>query len=292
LAGTLYLCVGIFGGFAQGFVGPKIYAAGDAATTAMNVLANTHLVRLGVVADLINQVFFIGLALTLYGMLKHVQLGVARTMLALVTVAVAIGSLNSVLLFEGLQVATDASYQLTWGSTGVSSVVMLLLDLHHYGLLTAQVFFGLWLAPLGYLAWKSGLFPKALASVLVLGAICYLIDLLAAFLVPEIGRTIHGYIVIPCAVAEIWMVLYLLIIGVRTAGRSDGHSDPVDELQVSASGQASQRRSGNFFSAHFASIATRRQPRRATLQLGNLTDRQLEELGLSRQSIFESARGQ
>jgi uncharacterized protein YjiS (DUF1127 family) len=284
--------VGIFGGFAQGFVGPKIYAAGDAATTMMNVVANTQLVRLGVVADLINQVFFIGLALTLYGMLKHVQLGVARAMLALVTIAVAIGSLNSVLLFEGLQVATDASYQLTWGSMGVSSLVMLLLDLHHYGLLTAQVFFGLWLAPLGYLAWRSGLFPKALASVLVMGAICYLIDLLAAFLVPEIGRMIHGYIVIPCAVAEIWMVLYLLVIGVRKEGRSGGHSDPVDGLQASVGGRVFKRRSGKFFSALTKSIATRRQQHRATLQLGTLTDRQLDELGLSRQAIFEITRGQ
>jgi hypothetical protein len=95
-------------------------------------------------------------------------------------------------------------------------MVMMLLDLHHYGLLTAQIFFGLWLAPLGILAYKSRLFPKALAGVLVLGTVCYLLDLLAAFLAPELGRMIHGFIVIPCAVAEIWMVLYLLIVGIRT----------------------------------------------------------------------------
>ena len=34
IAGVLYLLVGIFGGFAQGFVYPKIYVAGDAAATA------------------------------------------------------------------------------------------------------------------------------------------------------------------------------------------------------------------------------------------------------------------
>lgn len=57
IAGVLYLCVGIFGGFAQGFVGPKNYAAGDAVATTMNVVTNPELVRLGVVADLANQVF-------------------------------------------------------------------------------------------------------------------------------------------------------------------------------------------------------------------------------------------
>jgi len=220
IAGMLYLCVGIFGGFAQGFVAPKIYAAGDAVATTANVVANSELVRLGVVADLANQVFFISLALVLYGLLKHVQPGVARAMLALVAVAVAIGSLNAVFLFQGLQVATGASYLTTWGPAGINAMVMLLVEMNHYGLLIAQIFFGLWLAPLGILAYKSGLFPKALAGVLILGTICYLIDVLAAFLVPDIGRIVHGYVVIPCAIAEISMVLYLLIVGVRTPNKS------------------------------------------------------------------------
>src|SRR5437764_14529592 len=54
IAGILYLFVGIFGGFAEGFVYPKVYVAGDAATTAGNLLANSGLVRPGVVADLCN----------------------------------------------------------------------------------------------------------------------------------------------------------------------------------------------------------------------------------------------
>ena len=37
IAGVLYLLVGIFGGFAEGFVEPKMYVAGNAATTAGNV---------------------------------------------------------------------------------------------------------------------------------------------------------------------------------------------------------------------------------------------------------------
>ena len=53
IAGLLYLVVAIYGGFAQGFVYPKVYAAGDAATTAKHLLANSGLVRIGVVADLI-----------------------------------------------------------------------------------------------------------------------------------------------------------------------------------------------------------------------------------------------
>ena len=64
IAGVLYLLVGIFGGFAEGFVEPRMYAAGNAATTAGNVVANAGLVRLGVVSDLLDQTVWIFLGLT------------------------------------------------------------------------------------------------------------------------------------------------------------------------------------------------------------------------------------
>src|SRR5436189_5038478 len=77
IAGIFYLLVGIFGGFAEGFVEPKMYVAGDAAATALNVVANSGLVRMGVVAELLDQTFFVFLAMTLYVLLKHVHQTVA-----------------------------------------------------------------------------------------------------------------------------------------------------------------------------------------------------------------------
>src|ERR1700690_95323 len=91
IAGVLYLLVGIFGGFAEGFVEPKMYIASSATATAANVVANAGLVRLGVVSDLLDQTFFIFLAMVLYTLLKHVNKGVARAMVILVALAVGIG---------------------------------------------------------------------------------------------------------------------------------------------------------------------------------------------------------
>jgi hypothetical protein len=221
IAGVLYLLVGIFGGFAEGFVDPKMYVAGNAAATAGNVVANPGLVRMGVVSHLLDAVFFVFLAMTLYILLKHVHKSVASAMLVLVVLATGIISLNAVFQFEGLQVATDSSYSAAFGAAGSNALVLLLLDIQHYGTLSAQVFFGLWLVPLGYLAFKSGLFPKSLGVVLIVGGICYLVDLLMAFLVPDFGQKIHTFIVIPCAIAEISMVLYLLAKGVKTSPRDE-----------------------------------------------------------------------
>lgn len=215
IAGGFYLLVAVFGGFAEGFVDPKMYVAGNGASTAANVLANLGLVRLSVAAHLLDAIFFMLTAMALYILLKDVNTSAARAMLVFVALAVGIIALNAVFQFESLQVATDNSYAAAFGSAGSNALVLLLLDIQHYGTLSAQVFFGLWLAPLGYLAYKSGLFSKVLGVALVAAAACYLIDLFAAFLVPDYAVQIHPFIVIVPAIAEIWMVLYLLVVGVR-----------------------------------------------------------------------------
>src|SRR5580658_9811836 len=90
IAGVLYLLVGIFGGFAEGFVDPKMYVAHNAAATSGNVIANSGLVRMGVVSHLLDGTFFVFLALTLYILLEHVHQSVARAMLVLVALATGI----------------------------------------------------------------------------------------------------------------------------------------------------------------------------------------------------------
>jgi hypothetical protein len=222
IAGVLYLLIALFGGFAEGFVYPKMYVAGDAAATAANVLANPGLVRAGVVADLVDQTLFVFLVLTLSLLLRRVNQSVARAMVILVALAAGVESLNVVFAFAGLRVATGAVNLSALGAAGSNGVVLLLLDTQHYGLLIAQVFFGLWLIPLGYLAYQSnGMFPKWLGILLIVGSVCYLVDVLAAFLLPDLGGVIQGYITIPSALAEITMVVYLLVIGVRTVKTSE-----------------------------------------------------------------------
>jgi hypothetical protein len=136
-------------------------------------------------------------------------------MLVLVMLATAITCMSALFEFEGLRIATGAVDFAALGTAGSNAMVLLMLDAQHYGLLVAQIFFGLWLAPLGYLAYRSGWFPKALGVVLIAASACYLVDLLAAFLVPDFGKAIHGYVIILPAIAEPAMVLWLLIVGVK-----------------------------------------------------------------------------
>src|SRR5512142_2905866 len=71
IAGLLYLAVAVLAGFAYGYVLTRVYVPGDAAATAANVLANAGLVRLGVVADLLQATVMAFVAMTLYRLLEH-----------------------------------------------------------------------------------------------------------------------------------------------------------------------------------------------------------------------------
>lgn len=216
IAGVLYLFNAILSAFAY-FMEKRVYVAGDAAATARNVVAHTGLVRAAVVADLFQATVWVFLAMTLYMLLKHVNRNAASAMAVFVGVGAGITLLNEIFEFEGLRAATGAVNLGSLGPAGSHALVLLLLDTQHYGFLIAQIFFGLWLVPLGYLAYKSGMFPKALGVLLVAGGLCYLAGTLAAFLAPTSGQQINTVITIPSAIAEICMVVYLLVIGVRTA---------------------------------------------------------------------------
>jgi Domain of unknown function (DUF4386) len=241
IAGIFYLVVGITGGFSEGFVDPSLYVAGDAAATSANAGANEGLMRLGVIAHLTDAVFFLLTAATLYLLLKHVGKHAARLMVVPVFIAAGIISISAVFTFVAMQVATDSSYATAFGPIGSSALVLLLLEIQHFTVLAAQVFFGLWLAPLGYLAYKSRLFPKALGIILILATVSYLVDVVVAFLLPGLAAQIHVYLGIVPAIAEIWMVLYLLIVGVR-APRSTDRTPAVEAAPVPASSQGAMTR--------------------------------------------------
>lgn len=137
-------------------------------------------------------------------------------MVILVAIGAGIACLITVFEFEGMRVATDSSYAAALGVGGSNALVLMLLDTQHYGASAVSVFYGLWLLPLGYLAYKSSMFPKALGVALITVCVCYHANLLAAFLSPDLWAVIQGYVSIPIWVFELWMVLYLLIVGVRT----------------------------------------------------------------------------
>lgn len=220
-AGVLYLAVGVLGGWAHGYVRAEVYAPGDAAATAQNVVDHASLVRYGFAADLVQATLMLFVVLALYRLLRHVNRDVARAMVIFVVVSSAITCLNLVTQFGAVLVATEPAYASAFGSGGGDALVLLLLDLQHNGYLIAQIFFGLWLFPLGLLAYRSGMFPKPIGIGLMIGSVAYVIDVPLQFLAPGIADAVSPVFIVPIVIAaEVFMLAYLLGKGVRGPTRS------------------------------------------------------------------------
>jgi hypothetical protein len=215
-AGIYYLLVAVFGGFAQ-IVREQVYVEGDAGATTANLVAHPDLVRFSFAADLVQATFAVFLVLALFRLLQHVDRSTARAMVVLVVLQVAITCLNLVHQLAALLVATDPAYAGVFGPQGSDALVLLLMQMQHSGLLVAQIFFGLWLFPLGRLAYRSGMFPRPLGVVLMAATGAYLLDVVLQFLAKDVADVLSPVALVPLVtVAEVSMVCYLLVRGVRT----------------------------------------------------------------------------
>ena len=154
-------------------------------------------------------------AVALCLLFQHVNKNVARSIVVFAAVSAGIQCLNLAPYLAALSLSTDPSYVTACRPGGADALVPLLMDLQHSGFLIAQVFFGLWLLPMGYLAFTSGMFPKSLGVLLIIACFTYLVHLPFVFLWPEVGTMLTPFVAIPTTLAEAYMVLYLLIRGVK-----------------------------------------------------------------------------
>ncbi|WP_020524861.1 DUF4386 domain-containing protein [Catelliglobosispora koreensis] len=216
IAGLLYLALAGLGTWAELYARATVYVPGNAAATADNIASHTTLFRLGLSADIGMATLFVFLGLVLYRLLHHVDGRAASTLMIFVAVGAGSILVNLTFHFGALLVATDASYVTALGADGAESLVLLLLELHHYGYILGGVFFGLWLLPMGFLAYRSELFPKTLGILLIVGSFAWLADPLIVFTLPDAPAIVRNAASLPTSIAEFGLILYLVIFGVRT----------------------------------------------------------------------------
>jgi Domain of unknown function (DUF4386) len=219
IAGSLYLVVAVFGAFAELVVRDGIVEGGNAAATADNIRGSATLFRVGFAADLVQATFFLFTAMALYVLLRHVHELVARAMVVIVAVSVAIICLNLLNQYTALTLATGDGPAAAFGPVTSDALAGVFADMHAAGYLIAQIFFGLWLLPLAYLVHRSDSFPKFMGVLLAIGGVGYLIDTFTTFLAPGNAERIEWIVVAPAALGELWFVAYLLVKGVRTPQR-------------------------------------------------------------------------
>jgi len=101
----------------------------------------------------------------------------------------------------------------TFNSGQKQSLAMLFYNLYGHGYMIGQIFFALWVLPLGILIYKSGFIPKLFGVLFVIETIFGMLSVLVHFLIPNI--TIETLMLFPGVLAEIPFMLWLLIRGIR-----------------------------------------------------------------------------
>ena len=206
LAGMLYLVVVLAGLFSLAYVPSRIAVPGDDAATFANILAMEPLFRAGIAAGIVCYLAFLLLPLALYRLLEPAGPTAARLMTIFALVSVPMALLNLARRLDALAALHD----------GQTVEAARMLTAYGSGLTMVQLFWGLWLFPLGWLLLRSAVIPRVFGGLLILGGLGYLIRIFGGILAPEaLTSPFVRYISIPGSIGEIGTCLWLLIAGAR-----------------------------------------------------------------------------
>ncbi len=212
--GLLYVLVSIPGAFALVYVPSKLIVDGNATATASNIAASETLFRAGIACNLISQILFMWVALALYNLLKGVNQRHASLMLGLIVVSIPIALLNELNAIAALILVRGADFLSIFEKPQRDALAMLFLNLHSHGFGIAEIFWGLWLFPLGLLVYRSGFFPRILGVLLMARCFAYVVESLTPLLLPRYEDVVSRWMM-PLRFGELLFMFWLLIMGAK-----------------------------------------------------------------------------
>jgi hypothetical protein len=213
-AGLLYVVTSLVGFFAMGYVPGKMIVHGDASATANNISNHEMLFRLGITGNIVGQAGFIFVALALYDLLKGVNRRHALLMVILIVVSVPIAFVNELNSIAALVLVRGADFLSIFEKAQRDALAMLFLNLHHYGFVVAEIFWGLWLLPLGLLVYRSRFIPRLLGIWLFFAGVGWVILSLTGLLLPQYQDKVDSFSQ-PAFFGEIAFIFWLLIMGAK-----------------------------------------------------------------------------
>jgi hypothetical protein len=195
----------------------QLVVSGDAAATAHNISANELLFRISFVTELVAALFFVLAAWALYVLLKRVNKNLALLFLLLNLCGVAIECISVLNLSMALSLLSGADYLTVFNPGQLQAQALVYINTYTNGFTIANLFFGAWLFPLGYLVYRSGFLPRLLGILLIADFFGVLIRFLQFFLLP--GYDVISYPgLMVSLIAEVSLTLWLLIKGVKDNG--------------------------------------------------------------------------
>ncbi len=215
VTGLLYLLLVPTGVFSLVYVPSALYVTGDAVATAQNIAASELLYRGAVFVGLLMNVLFVLVVLALYRLLKEFGARLAMLMVVFVAISVAVSFANTFNLLAVLIVLERPDFLSVFSEAQLQGLAYLFARLHSHANQIIQVFWGLWLVPLGMLVYRSGIIPRIFGVGAWLAASGYLISVVVYLLFPEYKATLFP-VVTALEMFELPLILWLVTVGVRS----------------------------------------------------------------------------
>jgi hypothetical protein len=157
----------------------------------------------------------------LYVLLRAVNEHLALLFLLLNAVGVAIQCASMFPLISAMLLGDGSSRMQAYSAAQLEGLAYLSINLYKTGFVTAQLFFGAWLFPLGYLVYKSGSIPRFLGVLLILDGFGVLLWFLQGLLLPAYHAISYPGLAVSF-VAEVGLALWLLVKGVKVVDAGAG----------------------------------------------------------------------
>jgi hypothetical protein len=167
---------------------------------------------LGIACNLISQILFMWVALALYDLLKGVNQRHASLMLTLIVVGIPIALLNELNAIAALILVRGADFLSAFEKPQRDALALLFLNVHNHGFGVAEIFWGLWLFPLGLLVYRSGFLPRILGVLLMLNCFSFVANSFTSLLLPQYESMVDRWMM-PLQFGEVLFMLWLLIRG-------------------------------------------------------------------------------
>ena len=212
-AGIAYISLVILGVFPQFFVRMALTIPGDASATIANITASEFMYRMGFMSDLLLLIADMMLAFFLFYLFNPVNKKLSMLAFILNLIRVPMMGVNLLNHYKVLQLTSGQEYLSVFTTDQLNALALQSLEAHAAGYTLTGIFFGAWCLVIGYLAYKSGFFPKIVGILMMLACVTHWSEVTITFMFPDLLSSTLQTITSTTAIGEIIFCLWLLIMG-------------------------------------------------------------------------------
>jgi hypothetical protein len=192
-------------------ISSRVIMAGDPATTAANLLAHETLFRLGTASLLVSTAFYIGATLFVYEVLRSVNPSLSLLAAFFSLVARAVGALSCVFdLVPYILLKGAPHLGAAFTVNQLQALALMFLKVRVQANDIALSLFGLHCLGVGYLICRSIFLPRVIGALMLIAGVCWM-----TFLLPSVAQRLAPFNMMPGALGEVSLALWLLIKGVN-----------------------------------------------------------------------------